>query len=225
MSSAYSGSTLDQPSTTYTAANDSDWGFDSNSKTRMLQLEPSPSPARSYQPSPLHSSSPPPPPPPTSQRPPPPPPLPQSPTHSEHKYASLKDIQRSREQIESEQRYTTSPITANPTYDVNGYNRLPIRNVNQNQTLPQQQTLQYNRASSTTPQYMRSKSNTIGAPLNTRSSSQNIRSTHSTTTTTPPYSVGSQQNMRASTQHIHNIMTQPAPLAKTSSQPNFATFV
>lgn len=112
---SYSGSTLDRPPPLSNII-ESDWAVDCSSKTRILQetLELSPSPARSFQPSPLHISH---------LAPPPPPISPSHSAHSEHKYASLRGLNH-RGQGETGAEKVHSP-TPNPAYNGNGYNHLP----------------------------------------------------------------------------------------------------
>ena len=139
---AYSESTLERPST----FTESDWAMDSNSKTRILRetLDISPSPVRAYHQSsplypvssPLHqsSSSPPPtlPPPP----PPPPPPVPKSPSHSEHKYASLKDLNY---RSQGDRGGEKPPLVHTISNSLHGYNHLPKGSSSQHShTLPLQ---------------------------------------------------------------------------------------
>ena len=144
---AYSGSTLDQPpASNFT---ESDWGMDSNSKTRMLQemeaasLHSSPPPLSSPTPhSPHH------PPTPHSPHHPPTPhsphhlPTPHSPAqsaHSDHQYARVRSpIYRGTGQDGGKP--PISPAgTPNPMYDENGYNKLPIRHPPHSQITAQPQ--------------------------------------------------------------------------------------
>ena len=252
LSPAYSGSTLDQapPSTVYTVDTDSSFWLDSGSKTRILQqmVDASPSPARSYQPSPLPTSSPPPPPIPTAHRPgtvPPPPPLPQSPTHSEHKYASLNELDYAGSNTrmgEDKELHPTSPGSSHGS-STNGYNRLPVRPSSQ-QRVRTNSTPQYRTTSPQAPARFSPLNHTVTASAAAASSSQDFTSpfqtrsgsqTMSSSQANPFYMRSSSHNVRSNTtvgvglrrgsaQNVHVVHQQPL-LAKTSSQPNFATFV
>ena len=253
LSPAYSESTLDQvpPSTTADTIETESSLWAADSKTRMLQIDQSPSPARSYQPSPLLHSSPPPPPIPTAHRPPPPPPptLPQSP---EHKYASLSELDHRgtglQQQREGDgERNGSHPASPQPGYDANGYSRLPVRpSSQQRMRISSTPGYQYHRTTSpqgTTPVASSPLQNTASAAV--ASSSQDVASsfhtrhggsqTMTSSQANPLYLVSSSQNMRSNTATGAGFRRGSAQqqarggmrpkLAKTSSQPNFATFV
>ena len=246
LSPAYSGSTLDQapPSTVYTVDTiETESSFWADSKTRMLQIDQSPLPARSYQPSPLFHSSPPPPPIPTAHRPPPPPP--QSP---EQKYASLSELDHRGTGLQQrdgdEERKESHPASPQPGYDSNGYSRLPVRPSSQQRIrLSSTPASQYRTTSpqSVTPAASSPLQHIASAAV--ASSSQDVTSsfharyggsqTMTYSQANPLYMRSSSQNVRSNTatgagfrrgtsQQVHGAMRK---LAKTSSQPNFATFV
>lgn len=93
MTPAYSGSTIDrQPPSSF---GDSDWGMDSNSKTRILRD------MIDITPSPLNYT--------------PPPPPSHSPSHSTHVYASLKGLNsRGQEEKPPQNGYNHLSMKANP---------------------------------------------------------------------------------------------------------------
>ena len=141
----------------------------SNSASSTLERPP---PSTTYSsPLPPHSLTPSQPPPP---HPPPPPPVPQSPTHSEHKYALVKELghnQRSEGMMMMSHSTMPTPTPNRYMQNANGYNVLPTKHMAHEM-------------------YLRSRT---------------------------------QHMLRSSAQNMH-VITQLA-LAKTSSQPNFATLV